>query len=158
MNGAAKRLRPWLAGMCLAIAGTALAGEFTEGGAALWSQRVEGFVRAIKDRPEGVTAQDALGRACDGISGEMFKYGMYKTQVPNHASDALRRFCRGIDALNGKRHGRDKECNELRDARKQFAKIERDQAPARVTELAGYMVQLLDAMLAQGEQADWRGC
>ena len=152
------RATTWLIATAAVFSSAAIAGEFTEGGAALWSQRVEGFVGAVKNTPEGESAQTALGQACEGVYGEMFKYGMYKTQVPNHASAAVRSFCRGIDALNGKEVGRVKECVEFRDARKQFARIEGDEAPQRVTALAGYMVKLLDSMLEKGGQAGWRGC
>ena len=154
----AVHVRPWLFGVGLAWACNVSAGGFTEGGAALWSTRVEGIVRAFKDAPDAESAQLAMGHACEGISGEMFKYGMYKTQVPNHASAALRSFCRGIDGLNGGNIGRSSACSEFADARRQFAKIKPEDAPERVVALDGFMLELLDALLQQGEKAGWRGC
>lgn len=149
----------WAMGLCLAWSGAAMAGGFTEGGAALWSARAERFVQAFRDDRPGVNTQEALGRACDGLYGEMFRYGMYKTQVPNYASDAFRRLCNGIDALNGKAHGRQKLCNELEGARKQFAKIKAGEAPENVVALSErFLVPMIDSLLAKGKQDDWSGC
>lgn len=149
----------WAMGLCLTWSGVAMAGGFTEGGAALWSARAERFVQAFRDDRPGVDTQEALGQACDGLYGEMFKYGMYKTQVPNYASDAFRRLCNGIDALNGKARGRAKECNELEGARKQFAKIKAGEAPENVVALSErFLVPMIDSLLAKGKQDHWAGC
>lgn len=146
-------------GLCLAWSGAAMAGGFTEGGAALWRARAERFVHAFRDERPGVSTQEALGQACDGLGSEMFRYGMYKTQVPNYASDAFRRLCEGIDALNGQARGRVKVCNELEGARKQFARIKPDEAPEEVVAVSErFLLPMIDVLLAKGKQDDWPGC
>lgn len=158
-HGGGKTVAALVGGICLAWAGAALAGGFTEGGAALWSARAERFVHAFRDAPPGLSTQEALGQACEGIGAEMFKYGMYKTQVPNHASQGFRRLCEGIDALNGQARGRVKVCKEFRAARNLFARIDREEAPERVVELnERFLLKMIDSLLARGEQDHWPGC
>lgn len=158
-QGRARWWSVWGMGICLAWSGVAMAGGFTDGGAALWSARAERFVHAFRDDRPGVSTQQALGQACEGLYGEMFKYGMYKTQVPNYASDAFRRLCNGIDALNGEARGRVKVCKELEAARKQFARIKAEDAPENVVALnERFLLPMIDSLLEKGRQDDWSGC
>ncbi|WP_374474244.1 hypothetical protein [Arenimonas sp.] len=158
-QGIGRTVAALVAGICLAWAGAAAASAFTEGGADLWSARAERFVHAFRDRAPGVSTQEALGQACEGIGGEMFRYGMYKTQVPNHASQGFRRLCDGIAALNGEARGRVKVCKEFRAARKLFARIDAEEAPARVVDLnERFLLKMIDALVAQGERDGWPGC
>lgn len=158
-RGGMQCLAAWGMGLCLAWSSAAMASGFTEGGAALWSARAARFVHAFRDKTPGVGTQDALGQACDGLGSEMFRYGMYKTQVPNYASDAFRRLCNGIDALNGQARGRVKVCKELEGARRQFARIKPGEAPEDVVALSErFLLPMIDVLLAKGRQSDWSGC
>ncbi|MBW8310993.1 MAG: hypothetical protein K0M64_03060 [Rhizobium sp.] len=158
-DGIGKTVAALVAGICLAWAGAAAASAFTEGGANLWSTRAERFAHAFRDGTPGMSTQEALGQACEGIGAEMFKYGMYKTQVPNHAAQGFRRLCQGIDALNGQARGRVKICKEFRAARELFARIDREEAPERVVELnERFLLKMIDALVAQGERDGWPGC